>query len=317
MERFMREIKLHASLNHPNIAALHNAFRFDNQLIMVIEFVDGETLADLLRRGPLPPRRAVEWIVQMLTALDYAHARGVIHRDIKPSNIMLTREGMVKLMDFGIARAVGGFGQLTQTGAAVGSMYYMSPEQIRGETIDGRSDVYAAGVTLFEALTGQLPVGGKTANEVLEGHMHRRPPMANTVSSEVSEALSNAIAHALEKDPSRRYQTAGEFARELLYLAPAIPNLTVMTAVQTPKSPDLPSWAAQTPRTASQPFQFDPVGLERVRKDLARHIGPMAKVLVERAAKKSRNWQDLYSLLSTEVPAGKDRERFMAACPRT
>lgn len=316
-ERFMREIRLHASLNHPNIAALHNALRIDNQLLMVIEFVDGETLADALRRGPLPQRRAVELIAQVLSALDYAHSRGVVHRDIKPSNIMLTREGSVKLMDFGIALGLRGYAHLTQAGAAVGSMSYMSPEQVRGETVDGRSDVYATGVTLFEAVTGQRPITGKDAAEVLDAQLNLVPPLARAANPSVSEALSRAIQRSLEKETAKRFATAGEFAQELLQILPSIPDVPPPATVFLPRSENPPSWAAQTPRTSSHAMSFDPVGLERLRKDLAQHIGPMAKLLVDRAAKRSRNWQELYAMLAAEVPTGKDRDRFLAACPRS
>src|SRR5512141_1871189 len=124
-DRFMREIKVQASLEHPNIAALHTALRIDNQLLMLMEFVDGETLEHKLKDGPLPAPQAVEYIMQALAALDYAHTRGVIHRDIKPANMMLTPAGTIKLMDFGIAKATADR-RLTMTGTTMGSLYYMS-----------------------------------------------------------------------------------------------------------------------------------------------------------------------------------------------
>src|SRR6185369_4841116 len=129
-DRFLREIKVQASLEHPNIASLHTAVRVENQLLMLMEFVEGETLEQRLKHGPLPTAEAVDYIRQVLAALDYAHARGVIHRDIKPANMMLTPGGIVKLMDFGIARSSADH-KLTQTRTTVGSLYYMSPEQIQ------------------------------------------------------------------------------------------------------------------------------------------------------------------------------------------
>ena len=156
-DRFLREIKVQASLVHPNIAGLHTAVRVDNQLLMLMEFVEGVTLDQKLKDGPLPAAEAVNYVMQVLAALDYAHARGVVHRDIKPGNMMLTPGGVVKLMDFGIARSAT-VHKLTQTGTTVGSLYYMSPEQIQGIAApDARSDLYSVGVSLYELVTGKKP----------------------------------------------------------------------------------------------------------------------------------------------------------------
>ena len=152
--RFMREIKVQASLDHPNIAVLHTALRIENQLLMLMEFVEGVTLENLMAAGPIPIGQAVDYMTQVLSALSYAHARGVIHRDLKPANMMITADGVVKLMDFGIARMQQDR-KLTQTGQTVGSLYYMSPEQIKGGLdLDARSDLYSLGVSLYEVCTG-------------------------------------------------------------------------------------------------------------------------------------------------------------------
>lgn len=315
-ERFMREIRLHASLNHPNIAALHNAFHFDDQLVMVIEFVEGETLSQAIRRGPIPQRQAVEVMTGVLLALDYAHSKGVIHRDVKPSNVMFTSVGEVKLMDFGIAFGATGGPHLTQTGAVVGSMYYMSPEQVRAEKLDGRSDLYAVGVTLYEAVTGRTPVLGRSSNDIMHAQLNEIPPLASSINPEIVEEISFILARALEKDPARRFQRAGDFASALQRVLPVLPDTSAApTLMMANRHQNLPSWAAKTPSTNSQAFAFDPIGLERVRKELAVHVGPMAKVLVERAAKRSRSWRELYGLLANEVPAGKERSQFLSACP--
>jgi serine/threonine-protein kinase len=320
-ERFVREIRLQASLSHPNIASLHNALRFDNQLLMVMEFVDGRTLSDLIRSGPLEQIKALQVTIQVLSALDYAHSRAVIHRDVKPSNVMITPEGVAKLMDFGIARAAKDLGHLTQTGAAIGSMYYMSPEQIRGETLDGRADLYSTGVTLFEALTGRRPFAGSEAAQVLEAQLKEAPPDPAFLRAVITPELSRIVIKSLEKIPANRYQTAAAFRDDVLNVLGTLmarhASLTepVMSYLQPPeKTPS--SGTLFRPPTSSGPVTFDPLGLERVRKDLAQHIGPLARTLVDRAAKRARNWQELYAQLASEVPEGKERNRFLAGCPR-
>ncbi len=135
-DRFMREIKVQASLDHPNIAALHTALRLDNQLLMLMEYVEGVTIEAVLRSGRIPIDKAIDYTAQVLSALSYAHAHGVVHRDLKPANMIITPSGVVKLMDFGIAKMVADR-KLTQTGRTVGSLYYMSPEQIKGAVGSG------------------------------------------------------------------------------------------------------------------------------------------------------------------------------------
>ncbi len=322
-ERFMREIRLQASLNHPNIVSLHNAMRIDDRLVMVMEYVDGQTLADVNRRERLRVGQAIDILVQTLAALEYAHTRGIVHRDVKPSNIILTRHGGVKLMDFGIARNDAAiWGSLTSAGAAVGSLYYMSPEQVDGVSVDRRSDVYGAGVTLYETLTGQRPIQGKTAAEVLEAQRHQVPVAPRQVNPGIPEDLSRVTMRALEKVPGRRFDSAQEFREALMLVGAALSNpgetVAISPSLAGAEARDIktPTPGSGTPPTLSGAMQFDPLGLDRLRKELAKHIGPMAKLLVDRAAKRSRTWQELYSQLAPEIPAGRERERFLASCPR-
>src|SRR5690242_19809952 len=157
--RFLREIQVQATLDHPNIACLHTAQMNGDQIVMILEFVEGSTIEKLLEHGTLGVRESVAYTTQVLSALAYAHERGVVHRDIKPANIMRTPQGAIKLLDFGIARMKQDR-RLTQTGSTVGSLYYMSPEQIRGAQPDPRSDLYSLGITLYEMVTGRRPFEG-------------------------------------------------------------------------------------------------------------------------------------------------------------
>jgi serine/threonine-protein kinase len=210
VDRFSREIKVTATLQHPNIATLYTAQRVGNQLAMIMEFVEGSTLDKLMRGGAMPLAQTLEIINQSLAALAYAHSRGVVHRDIKPANIMVTPEGRVKLMDFGIAR-MSQDRSLTKTGQMVGSLYYMSPEQVEGKSLDARSDLYSLGVTLYELVTSKKPFEGDSDYSVMAGHLHQvpRPPME--LAPNVSEGLNEIILMALAKDAGQRFQSAAAF----------------------------------------------------------------------------------------------------------
>ena len=215
-DRFMREIKVQASLDHPNIAALHTALRLDNQLLMLMEYLEGVTIDVVLRSGRIPIDKAIDYSVQVLSALSYAHAHGVVHRDLKPANMILTPSGVVKLMDFGIARMVADR-KLTQTGGTVGSIYYMSPEQIKGGVaVDARSDLYSLGISLYEMATGARPFKGDSEYSIMAAHLETTPPPPIEVDPNLPPALSEIILMSLEKDPAQRFQTADAFRAALL-----------------------------------------------------------------------------------------------------
>ncbi|MGI8741721.1 MAG: serine/threonine protein kinase [Bryobacteraceae bacterium] len=213
-ERFMREIKVQAALNHPNIASLHTAFHYNNQIVMVMEFVEGLPLDQRLAKGPIPLPDCLAWVTQVLRALSYAHERGVIHRDIKPSNIMLMPDGSVKLMDFGIAQ-VASDPKLTGTGVTVGSPYYMSPEQIRGGTPDARSDIYSLGITLYELVTGRRPIQGDSEFSIKSAHLNDVPTPPIALDHTLPPELNEIILMSIAKLPERRFQTANAFLNAL------------------------------------------------------------------------------------------------------
>ena len=207
--RFMAEIRTLAALDHPNIAQLRTAFQFENQLVMVMEFVEGVTLDNLARQGPAPIDRVLEYATQVLSALSFAHNHGVTHRDIKPANIMITSHGLAKLMDFGIAKSAGDM-QLTRPGTTMGSVYYMSPEQVRGGTVDARSDIYSFGVTLYEMLTGRKPFQADTSFSVLNAQLNDAPTPPVQLNPALPPSLNEIVLKAMSKAPWERFQSADE-----------------------------------------------------------------------------------------------------------
>jgi serine/threonine protein kinase len=218
--RFQQEIKLTASLDHPNICALRTAFTADNQLYMVMEYVEGTTMATKLDMGPLSVNDAVKYITQVLSAVSYAHQRHIIHRDIKPANMMLTKQGVIKLMDFGIARA-GDERGLTMTGTTLGSIGYMSPEQVKGETTDSRSDLYSVGVCLYEFTTGRRPFVANSEYSIMAAQVNQAPKPPLELNPGLPSALNEIILMAIAKDPAKRFQTADAFANALSSVPPS------------------------------------------------------------------------------------------------
>jgi eukaryotic-like serine/threonine-protein kinase len=212
--RFLREVKLTASLDHPNICALRTAFSKDNQLYMVMEYVEGTTMATKLDMGPLSVNDAVKYIGQVLSAVSYAHQRQIIHRDIKPANMMLTTQSVIKLMDFGIARS-GDERGLTMTGTTLGSIGYMSPEQVKGDPVDARSDLYSVGIVLYEFVTGRRPFLANSEYSIMAAHLNQAPKPPLELNPGLPAALNEIILMAIAKDAAKRFQTAEAFANAL------------------------------------------------------------------------------------------------------
>jgi eukaryotic-like serine/threonine-protein kinase len=207
-DRFLREIRLLATLHHPNIAALRTALTFENQLVMIIEYVEGETIANRIARAPMSTAEVVNYSDQCLAALSYAHKQNIIHRDIKPANMMITPEGVVKLMDFGIARSNKEGGSLTSTGTTLGSLNYMPPEQVRGESADARSDIYSFGASLYEMLTGKLPFDSDSQYALMTAQLNTDPPPPITLRGDLPASLNQIIMMCMAKDPDKRFQSA-------------------------------------------------------------------------------------------------------------
>ncbi|HJW58036.1 MAG TPA: Stk1 family PASTA domain-containing Ser/Thr kinase [Actinomycetota bacterium] len=213
--RFKREAQAAASLSHPNIVGVYDTGTEDGTHFIVMEYVEGRTLKDVIRaEGPLYPERAAEICADVCSALIAAHARGLIHRDIKPGNVMLTPEGKVKVMDFGIARATTSE-TITQTAAVVGTAQYISPEQAQGQTVDYRSDLYSVGCCLYEMLTGTVPFTGATPVAIAYRHVREDPTPPRMLNPDVPAPLEAICLKAMAKLPDNRYQTAAEMHDDL------------------------------------------------------------------------------------------------------
>ncbi|GGU20914.1 Stk1 family PASTA domain-containing Ser/Thr kinase [Lentzea flava] len=254
-ERFRREAQNSAALNHPAIVAVYDTGETQTEYgplpYIVMEFVDGRTLRDIVKtQGPLSGKRAMEVMADVSAALDFSHRHGIVHRDVKPANVMITKSGAVKVMDFGIARAVhDGQAAVTQTAAVIGTAQYLSPEQARGESVDARSDVYAAGCVLFELLTGEPPFTGDSPVAVAYQHVREDPKPPSSLNPKVSPQLDAIVLKAMAKGPANRYQSAAEMRADLVRVlsgqrpsAPAVMTAEDRTAVMNEQ-------ASRAPRT--------------------------------------------------------------------
>ena len=269
LARFRREAQSAAALNHPSIVAVYDtgespvttATGHEISLpYIVMEYVKGRTVASLLTTGePVPIAEAVQVVTGVLSALEYSHHEGIIHRDIKPGNVMLTPDGKVKVMDFGIARAIAdSAATMTQTNSVVGTAQYLSPEQARGEVVDARSDLYSTGCLLYELLTGKPPFTGDSAVAVAYQHVSEAPKPASEMFPDIPDTIDRVVMKSLAKNRDERYQSAAEFRSDLLSAArgegvnaPAV--TAAMKTVPMPVNPPTPATQATTalPRTAT------------------------------------------------------------------
>ena len=240
LRRFQREAKAVAALNHPNVVTIHAVEESGGVHFISMELVDGRPLGELIATGPLPLERFLDVMTPLADALIAAHARGITHRDLKPANVMVTDDGRVKVLDFGLAKVVGSGGdleetRLTQDGLIVGTVPYMSPEQVEGKPVDHRSDIFSLGVVMYEAVTGRQPFFGDSGPALMSAILRDAPPSISDLRADLPASVARLIDRCLEKAPGERYQDAAELRRELKSLRGG--------ADVAPSSIDLPSIA--------------------------------------------------------------------------
>jgi serine/threonine-protein kinase len=322
--RFKREAQAGGRLQHPGIVAVHEYGEHDGLAFIVMEFVDGVDLRRLLRerKGRLPLIDTYGYVRQLLGALDHAHAQGVVHRDLKPANLMIEAGRRLKVMDFGIARIHDS--SMTQVGSVLGTPTHMAPEQLAGEGTDARTDLWAAGVILYELLTGRTPFAAESPVAVMHHVIHADPPLPSTLEAALGDtgpAFDAVVARALAKRPADRFGSASEFSAALMAAfrgkAPAevvkpapLPEGLTLTPDQTARwqltgtvgAPSvLPALAGALPAAT----------LAEIEASLARAVGPLARQLVRRAAERAHTLEEFQAALAAQVPRGTERDAFL------
>lgn len=318
--RFRNEAQAAGRLLHPGIVAVYEYGEEADQAFIAMEYVEGNSLSHYIaRKTRFPEQDVLSIMTQLLTALDHAHEQGVWHRDIKPANLIITRQGKLKIADFGIARidAIG----LTQVNSVIGTPGYMSPEQYTGQPVDHRVDIWASGVLLYQLLTGQLPFNG-TAETLMYKIVHEDPVWPSEHAGSTRPACYDQIvATALAKRPEARYANALLFREALLSqtsepVKPALSEETVIMEVvrPEPRSPGSLSSSARGSSgavTTAPPTHWDAATLSHVETTLAKYLGPVAKVLVRRAARECVDIETLATRLCEHLPGDKEREAFL------
>lgn len=312
VSRFRNEAQAAGRLQHPGIVAVYDYGDEGDLSYIAMEYVDGSPLNRYLAGGDL--RFSVDDILslttQLLDALEHAHAKGVWHRDIKPANLLLTNDGKLKIADFGIARIESV--ALTQVTSVVGTPGYMAPEQFIGKNVDRRADLYAAGVLLYQLLVGKPPFQG-TPESLMYRVLNESPVLPSAIEGfEHGDLFDGVLVRALAKDAQQRFSTAWEFKRALLALhgRPVAPTLSDNTMVSVRARPA--RTPAPSPSSASLPTNWDPAVLAQVEASLARHVGPMAAVMVRRTARECADVATLYSKLAEQVTSPTARTAFLA-----
>lgn len=291
--RFRREAQAAARCAHPNVVAVYDFALHDGDPFLAMEFVDGLALSAMRARGErMDPAQAVAIVRQVLAGLGAAHAGGITHRDVKPANIMLTRSGQAKIADFGISRLDAS--SLTASGMMVGTPSYMSPEQCRGEIVDPRSDLYSAGVVLYELLAGARPFEGTTSGALYVRLATEDAPDIRTHRPDLPPALADAVMRALDRDRDRRFPSAAAMAEALLPVAQGDGTIVM------PGRSALPQAS----------FAVDPDLLATLERRLAEHVGPIARYFVQSAVQRTTDFDSLCRKLAENIDQQAARDRF-------
>ncbi|HEY4373142.1 MAG TPA: serine/threonine-protein kinase [Burkholderiales bacterium] len=304
--RFRNEAMAAGRLTHPGIVAIYDYGEDGDTAFIAMEYAEGQGLREYLRaRGAVQLADIAQMMGQLLSALDYAHQRGVIHRDIKPGNIIVTVDNQLKVTDFGIARL--DTSNLTQTGMIVGTPSYMAPEQYTGLPVDNRADLFSAGVVLYEMITGVKPFSG--TNEVVAYQICHEPhPAPTQIDASLPPALDEVLNRALAKKKETRYATAGEFLRGLnAALRSGEGSDATMTMIATAARP-----APLVGETTSMPRGWPPEALAALAEELTQRIGPVARTLVKRGAAKSLDASALVEILVNTLDGYEERQQFAA-----
>jgi len=315
INRFKNEAQAAGRLQHPNIVMVFDYGEDAESAYIAMEFVEGTPLDTLLEPGrPTAPARVAAWMGDLLQGLDYAHARGVVHRDIKPANLLITSGAQVKISDFGIARIESS--TLTQAGAMVGTPSYMSPEQFRGEPVDGRADIFSAGIVLYQLLTGARPFTGPAAT-VMQQIMNEQPGAPSQVLPALGTRFDRVVATAMAKAPAQRYASARDFHAALQHAinGEADPDATALVdSDRTMVAAGPPAPADRTGETGGAtvtPWKLE--AFPDVEVMLARQIGPMARFLLRKVAARADGLDQLGDLLLPHIPSDVGRVQFQQA----
>jgi serine/threonine protein kinase len=328
VKRFKNEAQAAGRLSHPNIVAVYDYGEDDGAAYIAMEFVEGTPLNLLLQTHP--PRRlalALAWMRQLLQALEYAHSRGVVHRDIKPANLMITADQCLKVADFGVARLDSS--SLTQTGSMIGTPSYMSPEQFCGTLVDGRSDVFSAGIVLYQLLTGERPFSG-SATMVMQQILNQTPLPPSSLNPTLDPVLDAVIARALAKRPDERYASAQHFLDALQSLDAELPTQQEVDDDSTrlmisplhsnfalPVNRSRKAESSSIDSSASGMLDTLPPWKHQARPELesllSHQIGPLARLLVKRTLASAEDFEALRSSLLSHIPSERGREQFKLA----
>jgi serine/threonine protein kinase len=314
LQRFRREARAAGRRFHPNIVAIWDFGDDDGTPFLAMEFVDGRSLDDLIKSsGPFEPSRSVGIIAQVLSALGFAHENGIVHRDVKPSNIMVLQNGDIKVADFGIARIDAS--EFTIVGDLLGTPAYMAPEQLSGAPVDHRTDLFAAGVILFEMLTGVKPFRGKSITEIMKFMETRGPEDITALNPAVPDSLKRVITKSVAFDPAQRYRDAAELSAAIFEAVPSLSGDPRALKTRAPEAPTSEPGTAPTVRstqTVPADASLHPDLLREIERDLATFIGPMASIALKRAARQTNDVLALYDLLGQQVSSPRDRAEFLA-----